>query len=194
MNVYPYTSGHLMVAPLRHEADLADLDHDEADALMAMTQDAHRGASTRAYAPDGINVGVNLGRAAGAGVPGHLHVHVAAALERRHQLHDHGRRGPGAARAARPSYEKLASAAWARVASHRDRGDVTTPTRRAEGDDPPRGPRRHRVRRPVPVPEHRAGAGSPATIYLVLARAVRVAGWLVSRATAGSSPPRSSSR
>lgn len=75
LNAFPYTSGHLMVAPLRHEADLDALDETEASALMVMTQRA-TAALRRAYAPEGINVGMNLGRAAGAGVPGHLHVHV----------------------------------------------------------------------------------------------------------------------
>lgn len=75
MNAYPYTSGHLMVAPVRHEATLAGLSRDEANALIAMTQDATI-ALDRAYAPDGVNVGINLGRAAGAGIPGHLHVHA----------------------------------------------------------------------------------------------------------------------
>jgi ATP adenylyltransferase len=75
LNAYPYTSGHVMVAPLRHEAALQALARDEADELMAMTQQA-TAAVQAAYAPDGINVGMNLGRAAGAGIPGHLHVHV----------------------------------------------------------------------------------------------------------------------
>jgi ATP adenylyltransferase len=75
LNAYPYTSGHLMVTPVRHEQRLEDLGTDEAGALMAMTQRA-TAALRRAYQPEGINVGINLGRAAGAGVPGHLHVHV----------------------------------------------------------------------------------------------------------------------
>jgi ATP adenylyltransferase len=75
MNAYPYTSGHLMVAPLRHEATLAGLSREEAGALMALTQDATAAVDT-AYAPQGINVGVNIGRAAGAGIPGHVHVHA----------------------------------------------------------------------------------------------------------------------
>jgi ATP adenylyltransferase len=75
MNAYPYTSGHLMVAPLRHEATLAALTRDEAAAVMALVQDANV-AVLAAYTPDGINVGANIGRAAGAGVPGHVHVHV----------------------------------------------------------------------------------------------------------------------
>ena len=75
MNLYPYTSGHVMVAPRRHEGSLGSLSRDEANALMAMTQDATV-ALDRAYTPDGLNVGLNLGRAAGAGIPGHLHLHA----------------------------------------------------------------------------------------------------------------------
>jgi ATP adenylyltransferase len=75
MNAYPYTSGHLMVAPLRHESTLAGLTRDEAVAVMSLVQDANV-AVTAAYRPDGLNVGANIGRAAGAGVPGHVHVHV----------------------------------------------------------------------------------------------------------------------
>lgn len=75
LNLYPYTSGHLMVAPHRHVGDLEALTTDEADAVMAMTRQASA-AINAAYHPDGVNVGMNLGRAAGAGVPGHLHVHV----------------------------------------------------------------------------------------------------------------------
>jgi ATP adenylyltransferase len=75
INAYPYTSGHLMVAPLAHGAELEALPPDDASALMAMTQRAVV-AVKAAYGPAGVNVGMNLGRAAGAGVPGHLHVHV----------------------------------------------------------------------------------------------------------------------
>lgn len=75
MNLYPYVSGHLMVAPRRHEADLDGLADDEAAELLAAQRRALR-AVRAAYSPDGVNLGVNLGRAAGAGVPGHLHVHV----------------------------------------------------------------------------------------------------------------------
>jgi ATP adenylyltransferase len=75
LNRYPYSSGHLMVAPHRHVGDLESLTIEEANALMAMTRQATVALKT-AYQPDGVNVGLNLGRAAGAGVPGHLHVHV----------------------------------------------------------------------------------------------------------------------
>lgn len=75
MNLYPYGSGHVMVAPIRHEGDLDALTDDEASTLMQAQVRAVR-AVRAAYAPDGLNVGLNLGRAAGAGIPGHLHVHV----------------------------------------------------------------------------------------------------------------------
>jgi ATP adenylyltransferase len=75
MNAFPYTSGHLMIAPLRHEAEMEGLKPDEANAVMAMTQHAVV-ALKAAYAPDGINVGINIGRTAGAGVPGHVHLHA----------------------------------------------------------------------------------------------------------------------
>ncbi len=75
LNAYPYTSGHLMVVPIRHLGELDALDADEAAEVMTMTQQATTAIRT-AYAPQGMNVGMNLGRAAGAGIPGHLHVHV----------------------------------------------------------------------------------------------------------------------
>lgn len=75
LNAYPYTSGHLMVMPDRHVGELEDLAEGESAALWSAVTGAVR-AVKAAYTPDGVNVGVNLGRAAGAGVPGHLHVHV----------------------------------------------------------------------------------------------------------------------
>jgi diadenosine tetraphosphate (Ap4A) HIT family hydrolase len=75
MNAFPYTSGHLMIAPSRHEAELEELKPDEATAVMAMTQDGVV-ALKAAYTPDGLNVGINIGRTAGAGVPGHVHLHA----------------------------------------------------------------------------------------------------------------------
>ncbi|MBM3672434.1 MAG: HIT domain-containing protein [Actinobacteria bacterium] len=75
LNAYPYTSGHLMVAPLLHESELDALGPEDAASLMSMVQRACT-AVKASYAPDGLNVGANLGRAAGAGVTGHLHVHV----------------------------------------------------------------------------------------------------------------------
>jgi ATP adenylyltransferase len=75
MNLYPYGSGHLMVAPTRHAASLEDLTDDELIALSRAQVRAVR-AVRNAYSPDGVNLGMNIGRAAGAGVPTHLHVHV----------------------------------------------------------------------------------------------------------------------
>jgi ATP adenylyltransferase len=75
MNLYPYGSGHLLVAPRRHVADLEVLDATEAAGFVAAQQRAVR-ALKAAYSPDGLNLGANLGRAAGAGIPSHLHVHV----------------------------------------------------------------------------------------------------------------------
>jgi ATP adenylyltransferase len=75
LNAYPYSSGHLMVAPNRHVADLERLSSEEATETMTLAQAAVR-ALTAVYHPDGFNLGMNLGSAAGAGVPEHLHLHV----------------------------------------------------------------------------------------------------------------------
>lgn len=75
LNAYPYTTGHLMVLPERHVGELEDLSVEEGAELWAAINAAVR-ALKIAYAPDGLNVGANLGRAGGAGVPGHFHVHV----------------------------------------------------------------------------------------------------------------------
>ena len=74
LNAYPYVSGHVMVMPVRHVAEIEDLDTGEARALWSAVGDAVR-AVKAAYSPDGLNVGANLGEGAGAGLPGHLHVH-----------------------------------------------------------------------------------------------------------------------
>jgi ATP adenylyltransferase len=75
LNRYPYNNGHLLIAPLEHTGDYAALDAATANALTALTQRAVA-ALQRAYRPEAFNVGMNLGRAAGAGLPDHLHVHV----------------------------------------------------------------------------------------------------------------------
>ena len=75
INRYPYTSGHLMIAPKRHVADLEELTGDEAAALHGHVVTAIR-RLRELMDPQGFNVGINLGKAAGAGVPGHLHRHV----------------------------------------------------------------------------------------------------------------------
>ncbi len=75
LNIYPYNPGHLMVLPNRAVTDLEGLSDDEHTDLWRLVRDGVV-AVRAAFDPDGVNVGVNLGSAAGAGVPGHLHVHV----------------------------------------------------------------------------------------------------------------------
>jgi ATP adenylyltransferase len=75
LNLFPYTTGHSMVVPYKHVPDLAGCD---ADTLAEMMQLAQRlqVALARVYRPEGFNLGMNLGRCAGAGVTGHVHMHV----------------------------------------------------------------------------------------------------------------------
>jgi len=75
LNAYPYASGHLLVMPVRHMAGLEDLEPAESAELW---ETMRRAASVlhRVYEPDGLNLGANLGRAAGAGIPRHLHLHA----------------------------------------------------------------------------------------------------------------------
>jgi diadenosine tetraphosphate (Ap4A) HIT family hydrolase len=75
LNAYPYTSGHLMVMPVRHVGELEQLTLEETAELWAGVTTAVV-ALKAAYRPEGINFGANLGRAAGAGIPGHFHVHA----------------------------------------------------------------------------------------------------------------------
>ncbi len=75
LNRYPYVNGHLLVAPRLHKASLADLsDEEHLDCMRAITHMV--GKLTDSLRPQGFNVGLNLGRAAGAGLPGHLHWHI----------------------------------------------------------------------------------------------------------------------
>ena len=75
LNAYPYASGHLMVLPLRHLGSLAELTEEEGAELWEGLRSGVA-ALEAAYAPEGINVGANLGQAAGAGIPRHLHLHA----------------------------------------------------------------------------------------------------------------------
>lgn len=75
LNAYPYTSGHLLVIPNRAVAELEGLDDSELIEMSKLSRDAVVALKT-AYLCDGVNLGLNLGRAAGAGVPDHLHTHV----------------------------------------------------------------------------------------------------------------------
>jgi ATP adenylyltransferase len=75
LNLYPYNNGHLMVVPYRHVPTLAALTPDELAETALLTQRAEI-ALTEAYQPHGINVGINIGKPAGAGVLDHVHVHL----------------------------------------------------------------------------------------------------------------------
>jgi ATP adenylyltransferase len=75
LNRYPYNNGHLMVVPRRHVATLASSRPDELDDVMRLTRHAEI-VLAEAYKPQGINIGINLGAPAGAGIVNHLHVHL----------------------------------------------------------------------------------------------------------------------
>jgi ATP adenylyltransferase len=75
LNVYPYNSGHLMIVPFSHVARLNDLDASARGELVELTTRAEQVLGD-VYHPEGLNVGLNLGRCAGAGIADHLHVHV----------------------------------------------------------------------------------------------------------------------
>jgi ATP adenylyltransferase len=75
LNLYPYNSGHLLVVSRRHVATLSALSTDELNELALVTRYSEQ-ALTEGYSPQGLNVGLNLGRPAGAGIADHLHVHL----------------------------------------------------------------------------------------------------------------------
>ena len=75
LNIYPYTSGHLMIIPYAHLAEIADLPTDASNEMMDLTKKFQQ-AMKEVYQPNGFNLGMNLGKAAGAGVDGHLHLHL----------------------------------------------------------------------------------------------------------------------
>lgn len=75
INRYPYTSGHVMVIPFEHQADVAKLD-DPTSCDLARSIKQAVNMVQKAYTPDGVNIGMNMGPAAGAGIPGHVHYHV----------------------------------------------------------------------------------------------------------------------
>jgi ATP adenylyltransferase len=75
LNCFPYTSGHLMIVPYAHVPDLVSADAGTLAEMMHIAQRAQK-ALAKTYHPEGFNLGVNLGRAAGAGITGHLHMHV----------------------------------------------------------------------------------------------------------------------
>jgi ATP adenylyltransferase len=75
LNSFPYTSGHVMIVPFAHLDELSKLPEATAHEMMGLSQEMER-VLRQAYSPDGINLGMNIGRAAGAGVAGHVHMHV----------------------------------------------------------------------------------------------------------------------
>jgi ATP adenylyltransferase len=75
MNKFPYTNGHLLVTPYRHVMDIGDLTPEESGELFPLLQTGVRILRTR-FSPQGINIGLNLGEAAGAGIREHLHFHL----------------------------------------------------------------------------------------------------------------------
>lgn len=75
LNIYPYTSGHLMIVPYDHIGSLDNASKKVSDELMDLTK-AFQASISDAYSSDGVNIGMNIGKAAGAGVDGHIHMHV----------------------------------------------------------------------------------------------------------------------
>ena len=75
LNTYPYTPGHVMIVPYAHLDELQKLSADAAQEMMSLTQRMET-VLRHLYAPDGINLGMNIGKAAGAGVAGHIHMHI----------------------------------------------------------------------------------------------------------------------
>ena len=75
LNRYPYNNGHLLIAPVRHIPDLDDASEEEMLDMIKLIRESQK-ALSHAIKPHGFNVGMNFGRCAGAGLPGHLHIHV----------------------------------------------------------------------------------------------------------------------
>ena len=75
LNTYPYTNGHGMIVPYAHLDELQKLSVEAANEMMALSQ-RMEGVLRSLYRPDGVNLGMNIGKAAGAGVAGHIHMHI----------------------------------------------------------------------------------------------------------------------
>jgi ATP adenylyltransferase len=75
LNIFPYASGHLLIVPYAHVADLDKVDKAVSDEMMDLMKRSQT-VLTEVYQPEGFNLGINLGKSAGAGVAGHLHTHV----------------------------------------------------------------------------------------------------------------------
>lgn len=75
LNRFPYTSGHMMIVPTQHVDELRKLPQEAAQEMMVLAQQMES-VLREVYRPDGINLGMNIGKAAGAGVAGHIHMHI----------------------------------------------------------------------------------------------------------------------
>ena len=75
LNAFPYTSGHVMVLPYQHVPDLSDLDADTRAEMMEMVTKSSQ-VLKKLYTPEGFNIGINMGEAAGAGIEEHIHIHI----------------------------------------------------------------------------------------------------------------------
>lgn len=75
LNKFPYNNGHALIAPYEHIGELKDIDAEVMLDMMNLVKETNE-ALEKMYSPHGFNVGINLGRAAGAGVPGHMHIHI----------------------------------------------------------------------------------------------------------------------
>ena len=75
LNLYPYSNGHCLIIPNRHVGDISKLSKDEYVELMELLRET-KSIMQEVFKPQGFNVGINLGRLAGAGIPGHVHVHI----------------------------------------------------------------------------------------------------------------------
>ena len=80
MNLYPYNNGHLMVVPNRHTSDFIDLTQEETTEIISLLKKSNT-ALTKAMNPQGFNIGLNLGRVAGAGIAEHIHWHIVPRWE-----------------------------------------------------------------------------------------------------------------
>ena len=75
LNLYPYTTGHVLIAPYQHVRSLSEADAETLEEMMRLAQ-RMEAALREVYRPDGFNLGLNIGESAGAGIPGHLHLHL----------------------------------------------------------------------------------------------------------------------
>lgn len=75
LNIYPYNNGHMLIVPNRHVGDISDLKRDEREDLLDLLEST-KALLDKTMKADGYNIGINLGKAAGAGFPDHVHIHI----------------------------------------------------------------------------------------------------------------------